>query len=295
MTDESAQEPAWETYWYEKNLQGDITGIYNSQGELVKSYVYDAWGGIILDYNNTAERVSNSLLYRGYYYDSDLGFYYLHTRYYDPVVRRFLSPDSFDVIAASPTQLTDKNLFSYCDNNPVTRADYGGEFWESVFEFFKNAANEIGKAFSTLTPAYAGFGGAVVSDGPLPVGDVIGAVGIVLITVGAIGYGIYSAIDSSKTEDLLKTPPKNQAYFTTNPYDFNPRGLVMTEYSGTKNGKIIKWKDPNTNTTIFEWNEDLKYGAHYHILADGNHTGDHILPNTPVPEPWNSLYFGDIR
>ena len=25
--------------------------------------------------------------------------------------------------------LTDKNLYVYCDNNPITRADNGGEFW----------------------------------------------------------------------------------------------------------------------------------------------------------------------
>lgn len=25
--------------------------------------------------------------------------------------------------------LTDKNLFAYCDNNPVMRADHGGDFW----------------------------------------------------------------------------------------------------------------------------------------------------------------------
>ena len=28
--------------------------------------------------------------------------------------------------------LTDKNLFAYCDNNPVMRADYGGNFWHIV-------------------------------------------------------------------------------------------------------------------------------------------------------------------
>ena len=28
--------------------------------------------------------------------------------------------------------LTDKNLFAYCDNNPVMRADNGGEFWHIV-------------------------------------------------------------------------------------------------------------------------------------------------------------------
>ena len=35
-----------------------------------------------------------------------------------------------------------------------------------------------------------------------------------------------------------------------------------------------------------------KHGAHYHILKNNDHSGDHIQPGTPVPEPWNSFYFG---
>ena len=48
----------------------------------------------------------------------------------------------------------------------------------------------------------------------------------------------------------------------------------------------------NDTNTYFEWNEDLNHGSHYHILNNGQHTGDHIPPNTPVPEPWKSKYFG---
>ena len=77
-----------------------------------------------------------------------------------------------------------------------------------------------------------------------------------------------------------------------NPYDFNPKGLYREEYAGSYNGKTIKWKDPTTQIPIFEWNEDLRHGSHYHILNNGQHTGDHCKPNTPVPEPWNSKYFG---
>ena len=30
--------------------------------------------------------------------------------------------------------LTDKNLFTYCDNNPLVRKDAGGNAWETVFD-----------------------------------------------------------------------------------------------------------------------------------------------------------------
>ena len=48
------------------------------------------------------------------------------------MVGRFINSDSFDVITLSPTELYDKNLFAYCDNNPIDRADDGGEFWHIV-------------------------------------------------------------------------------------------------------------------------------------------------------------------
>ena len=33
--------------------------------------------------------------YRGYYYDSETGFYYLQSRYYDPAMHRFINADSY--------------------------------------------------------------------------------------------------------------------------------------------------------------------------------------------------------
>ena len=36
----------------------------------------------------------NPLRYRGYIYDEELGMYYLQSRYYDPVIGRFVSADS---------------------------------------------------------------------------------------------------------------------------------------------------------------------------------------------------------
>jgi len=28
--------------------------------------------------------------------------------------------------------VTDKNLFAYCDNNPIVRVDENGEFWQAA-------------------------------------------------------------------------------------------------------------------------------------------------------------------
>ena len=69
----------------------------------------------------------------------------------------------------------------------------------------------------------------------------------------------------------------------------------MREFPGTKNGRIIEWRDPVSQAKIFEWDEDLNNFPHYHAMLiewDGNHLGPHYFPGFPVPEPWNSVYFG---
>ena len=42
---------------------------------------------------------------------------------------RFISADKAPVVSATPSSLTDKNQFAYCDNNPIMRVDEDGDFW----------------------------------------------------------------------------------------------------------------------------------------------------------------------
>ena len=65
----------------------------------------------------------------GYYYDSDLGFYYLQSRYYDPGVKRFINADGY---VSTGQGLLGYNMFSYCGNNPVNRVDYSGDSWIAI-------------------------------------------------------------------------------------------------------------------------------------------------------------------
>ena len=77
---------------------------------------------------------ANPFRYRGYYQDSETGFYYCGNRYYDPAIGRFINADSTNTLMNTPMAYTDKNLYAYCDNNPVMRVDNGGEFWDTVFD-----------------------------------------------------------------------------------------------------------------------------------------------------------------
>ena len=88
----------------------------------VASYEYDAWGNILSQSGSMAEK--NPLRYRGYYYDSETGFYYLQSRYYDPANRRFVNADTY---ASTGQGFAGTNMFAYCNNNPVMYTDPAGE------------------------------------------------------------------------------------------------------------------------------------------------------------------------
>jgi len=121
-------------YYYIFNAQGDVIGILDSTGTQVVSYEYDAWGEITATTGTQANTIGqkNPIRYRGYYYDSETGLYYVSSRYYDVEIGRWINADTTDVLTVTPMELTDKNLFAYCDNNPVVRADLGGDFWHIV-------------------------------------------------------------------------------------------------------------------------------------------------------------------
>ena len=87
-------------YYYVTNLQGDVVAILDTGGNRVVEYVYDAWGKILSVTGTHADTLGqhNPLRYRGYVYDNETGLYYLNSRYYDPEVGRFISPDTTEVL-----------------------------------------------------------------------------------------------------------------------------------------------------------------------------------------------------
>ena len=116
---------SFQTYYYVLNLQGDVVKLIHYipgfEYESVATYEYDAWGNILSSSGRLAE--INPLRYRGYYYDSETGFYYLQSRYYDPANRRFISAD---VYASTGQGFVGTNMFAYCNNKPIINSDPSG-------------------------------------------------------------------------------------------------------------------------------------------------------------------------
>ena len=120
------------TYYYVTNLQGDVMGLVDTNGNTVASYTYGPYGKLLTATGALAEK--NPLRYRGYYYDSESGLYYLQSRYYDPATRRFINADSY---SSTGQGLIGHNMFAYCLNNPVDMSDYFGDWPEWVETTFK--------------------------------------------------------------------------------------------------------------------------------------------------------------
>ncbi len=128
-------------YYYQRDLLGNIIAILDSMGNVVVKYKYDAWGNHkVLD--AAGEEITSSshignknpFRYRGYFYDTETGLYYLQTRYYDPEIGRFLNMDSINY--ANPETINGLNLYAYCGNNPVMNIDPDGCFILSTICFF---------------------------------------------------------------------------------------------------------------------------------------------------------------
>ena len=102
---------------------GKGPGLVDTSGNSVASYTYDPYGKVLTATGELADK--NPLRYRGYYYDSESGLYYLQSRYYDPATRRFINADAY---ASTGQGLLGCNMFVYCNNNFINWRDIYGLF-----------------------------------------------------------------------------------------------------------------------------------------------------------------------
>lgn len=122
---------------------------YDSLGRLIHSWQLDENGAIvqktehIFDTENRTSsqkwQFGNQTYTESYNYDTDdgalttmttaagntLSFSYLQSRYYDPLVKRFINADEPEMLAADAS-FQSLNLFAYCGNNPVMGIDEDG-------------------------------------------------------------------------------------------------------------------------------------------------------------------------
>jgi RHS repeat-associated protein len=103
--------------WIHTDALGSIESITDSRGGELQRQVYKPYG----------DRLSNSTSYaesRGFtgQRQDESGLFYLHARYYDPALARFIQPDP-----TVPTRdLIGRNRYAYASNDPVNCNDANG-------------------------------------------------------------------------------------------------------------------------------------------------------------------------
>ena len=113
-------------YAYLYNLQGDVIALVDANGSKVVECKYDAWGNPLSKTGTLATTLGTlqPFRYRGHIFDEETAIYYLSSRFYNPSIGHFIAVDATDVLTTSLKSLTEKNLYAYCDNNPVMRKGY---------------------------------------------------------------------------------------------------------------------------------------------------------------------------
>ena len=96
------------SYFYEKNILGEIIGIVDEEGKRVVEYRSSSYGEVENIHDNSKIEISakDHLRYKGYIYDEETRLYYLKTRYYDP------------------ESINGLNLYAYCGKDPINMVDF---------------------------------------------------------------------------------------------------------------------------------------------------------------------------
>ena len=230
----------FDTYYYVLNLQGDVVKLIQANGHVVAQYTYDAWGNV-----SSSGRLAeiNPLRYRGYYYDSETGFHYLQSRYYDPANRRFISADSYQ---STGQGFIGTNMFAYCNNSPILFVDHDGDDAEAV-----------GWWASTMWWLCA-------ADGPIPVGDALYGLGIIVFG----GISIYTASNFSFEVDLPKehsspceVEEETEVPEVTYPGDDPAEAPEGYEWRGNGQQGSSKGGYANSGDGKDSWHPDLDHGG----------------------------------
>jgi len=109
-------------YYFAYNARGDVVALIDSAGETVGGYEYDEFGAT----REESGTIYNPLRFSGgnnAYWDSEIGLYWVESRYYFPCTGRWLTRDAVKGSEYVPAAL---HKYTYCADNPVSLTDPDG-------------------------------------------------------------------------------------------------------------------------------------------------------------------------
>jgi RHS repeat-associated protein len=109
------------TTWFYADRLGSTRALTDSAGKIIpgSGYEYEAYGETL----NRSTSMATDILFTGERTDLENGLIHLNAREYDPMLGRFISPDSIIPDLYDPQSL---NRYSYVLNNPVNNVDPTG-------------------------------------------------------------------------------------------------------------------------------------------------------------------------
>ena len=229
-------------------MQDDVLAIVDASNNVVGSYTYDAWGKVLSVTGTIAE--INPIRYRGYYYDTETGLYYLNSRYYDPEIGRFVNADA---AIGQMGNIQSTNMFSYCFNNPINQSDPSGN-WPKLSTILAVvaitaaivaivAATVVTCGAATAAMAVAGSGIAAgistvgISAGTLATASAVASAAVTIAKVAAVA-SVASYVTEKSTEKAVK---RNNSVYTL----VDDTGTV--QYVGRTNNVDKRKKAHNAN------------------------------------------------
>jgi RHS repeat-associated protein len=111
-------------FFYLHDRLGSVRQVINAAGSVIRLYSYDPFGQLVEQMAAPPLGLTNSFLFAGQWYDSEIGQYYLRARQYDPRIGRFTARDPVFGNFQEPLTL---HAYLYCLNDPVNRIDPSGE------------------------------------------------------------------------------------------------------------------------------------------------------------------------
>jgi RHS repeat-associated protein len=170
-------------YWYHSDRLGSVQIMTDINGQKVNSYEFAAFGWTLENSGSAA----NSIGFTGQINDLEIGLIYMGARYYDPLLGRFISPDSVVPDPADPQAL---NRYAYAYNNPISNIDPGGHAPVAVAlvsTVFTTAAWSAG-AVNTWVAMTAWVGAGLTVAGQLADDPLLSALGSVMLGISNGAY-----------------------------------------------------------------------------------------------------------
>ncbi len=175
--------------FYHPNHLGSASVITDQSGDWKEKIEYYPFGSYCEDIKNPNDPTfpDANYTFTGQEDDDDLGLYNYKARLYDPILGKFISPDSLVPYPTNPQTL---NRYAYCLNNPLIYIDPSGEIFgidDLLASMIIGAV--IGAAMGAIT--------AAINHQNILQGALIGAASGAISA--AVGYGVGGAVTNLLT------------------------------------------------------------------------------------------------